>query len=77
MDKSNVRTANFTEEDIKLLLKLVEENKNVIENKKTDYVTSKQKEDAWLRLCEFFNRQSASQRTAKVLRTKYYNLKKI
>jgi hypothetical protein len=52
------RAKNFTEEEKEMLIELVSSFKYIIENKKTDGVTSKQKDRAWASLTENFNATS-------------------
>ncbi|XP_049302055.1 myb/SANT-like DNA-binding domain-containing protein 3 [Bactrocera dorsalis] len=68
---------NFSENDVNLLLAIIEQHKNVIESKKSDTFTVDVKNKAWLKIQEEYNsRTSSSFRDEKMLRTKYYNMKK-
>ncbi|CAH1967794.1 unnamed protein product [Acanthoscelides obtectus] len=71
------RGANFSLSDRKNLLKLSNKFKAVIENKKTDGVTWRQKEEAWIKIEREFNSFTTGvPRTAKQLKTKYEAIKK-
>ncbi|XP_050337887.1 myb/SANT-like DNA-binding domain-containing protein 3 [Bactrocera neohumeralis] len=68
---------NFSENDLNLLLSIIETHKNVIECKKSDTFTVDAKNKAWFKIQEEYNsRTSSSFRDEKMLRTKYYNMKK-
>lgn len=70
------RTKNFSAEDVELLLNTVESRASVIENKKTDNVTTVEKDRAWKEVETQFNSTTTGpSRTLKVLKTKYFNLK--
>ncbi|XP_074038530.1 fibrinogen silencer-binding protein-like [Leptinotarsa decemlineata] len=74
---SNKRTSNFTETDRSLLIKIANSYKLIIEYKKTDATTWKEKEEAWKRVEIGFNSSaSGPPRTAKQLKTKYEAIKK-
>lgn len=71
------RSKNFKQSEIELLLNLVSEVKNVLECKKTDHVSQREKDDAWRKIEEKFNQQSGVYyREWKTLKMKYENLKK-
>ncbi|CAH1108703.1 unnamed protein product [Psylliodes chrysocephalus] len=52
------RGQNFRKEEIDSLIMLIEKHKKIIENKKTDAMTWKEKEACWIRLTNEFNIQS-------------------
>ncbi|KAK4887490.1 hypothetical protein RN001_003761 [Aquatica leii] len=52
------RCPNFTSDEKIKLLKLIESQRDIILNKKTDGVTNKAKEEAWLRITANFNATS-------------------
>lgn len=58
MSQSKQRSANFSKSEEEKLVALVLEKKNIFENKKTDAVTSKQKDTAWEKLAQQFNASS-------------------
>lgn len=58
MSQSKQRSANFSKSEEEKLVALVLEKKNIFENKKTDAVTSKQKDAAWEKLAQQFNASS-------------------
>lgn len=58
------------------MLECVNDMKHIIENKKTDMVTWREKEKAWEELSKKFNSSSKIHRDAKCLRAKYENIKK-
>ncbi|XP_017474295.1 PREDICTED: myb/SANT-like DNA-binding domain-containing protein 3 [Rhagoletis zephyria] len=71
------RSNNFSAAEIESLLEIVEKHKKIIECKKSDAVTTLMKNKEWKTISEEFNSgSSASFRDEKVLKTKYYNLKK-
>lgn len=79
MDVNNkrVRACNFNKEEVRLLTELVTKHRSIIENKKTDAVTNKDKEAAWEKIARMFNASSGlASRNAKTLKLKYESLKK-
>ncbi|KAF6209819.1 hypothetical protein GE061_015570 [Apolygus lucorum] len=71
------RSANFSEADSKLLVKLANQFKHIQENKKTDAQTNKSKAKCWVELANLYNANTAGpEREAKVLRLKYECIKK-
>lgn len=71
------RSTNFDAREVSLLLSLVDDNKNVIENKATDGITSREKNEAWVSLAKTFNCASqGNERDVKQLRSKWTNSKK-
>ncbi|KAI8116125.1 Myb/SANT-like DNA-binding domain-containing protein 3 [Lucilia cuprina] len=70
------RGKNFSLNEEYLLVDLVEIYKSVLENKKSDAVTWRQKNETWEKLASEFASQSGVQRTWKALRDKYENLKR-
>ncbi|XP_063388214.1 myb/SANT-like DNA-binding domain-containing protein 4 [Cydia fagiglandana] len=77
-DKKRERSSNFAISEISLLTELVSKYKLIIENKKTDAVTNKDKEAAWNSIAQTFNAASSAStvRTAKTLKLKYEGIKK-
>lgn len=60
-----------------ILINLVQENKDVLENKRSDAVTSKDKDKCWKIIEHLFNSRSSSEyRSSEVLRSCWDNLKK-
>lgn len=77
MSEKNKRSKNFSDREIDLLLDLVKERKNILENKKTDAVTTRDKENCWKEISNEFNQRSGKfERNWTELRMKYSNLKK-
>ncbi|GLV59203.1 hypothetical protein CBL_21033 [Carabus blaptoides fortunei] len=75
--KKRERCRNFTEEEKETLLVLVEQFIGLIENKKTDGVTTKQKNNAWEQVAQSFNSQfKTGSRTGAQLKLLYESLKK-
>lgn len=71
------REPNFTSSETELLTALVKKYANILENKQTDVVNNKIKEETWCKLAKEFNSSSAIHvRNPKTLRAKYENLKK-
>lgn len=69
------RSPNFNAVEKSVLVDLVEIHKDIIENKRTDAVYAKKKEEEWAKIAEEFNAQSAILRNAKQLKTCYENIK--
>ncbi|XP_061724978.1 uncharacterized protein LOC133530921 [Cydia pomonella] len=77
MSHKRERSINFTSEEVDILIKLVEVNKHILENKKSDAVTWGQKEKCWRAIALSFNAESRStHRTSKNLRLKYEGIKR-
>ncbi|XP_073819848.1 uncharacterized protein [Musca autumnalis] len=70
------RAKNFTKEEELLLVKLVEEQRNVIENKKSDSVVWKQKEEAWKKIEDDLAANIGTRRPWRTLRDKYDVMKR-
>ncbi|CAG9788488.1 unnamed protein product [Diatraea saccharalis] len=71
------RSANFTKVEMQRLQSLVAKHKNILFSKKTDGISSKQKENAWnLIECEF-NALGDTPRSVKQLKYKFENLKRV
>lgn len=79
MDVSeNKRGSNFSSFEVELLMSLVKKYKTVVENKKTNAVTWKEKQSTWDKIASEFNASSGNCiRTTRNIRCKYENLKKI
>ncbi|KYN03087.1 UPF0439 protein C9orf30 like protein, partial [Cyphomyrmex costatus] len=76
-NKQRKRADNFSEAEKIILTNLVFEYKDIIENKKSDAVTSKDKDKCWKTIEIAFNsRSSAKCRSSEVLRSCWDNLKK-
>lgn len=77
MEKKRERGNNFSREEEDLLVQLAEESKSIIENKKSDSITWKEKNAEWVRIEERFNARSGGiLRSAKTLKIKYDGLKR-
>lgn len=72
------RSANFSESEISLLINLVEKYKDILECKRSNSVTWRQKEDTWQTLSKEFNSTLSLKepRSFKVLKSKWENIKK-
>lgn len=71
------RTKNFTESEKMLLIKLVQERYKILENKTTNSVCVKEKEDCWKNLrINFMSRSKKIIRTVHSLKTCWENIKK-
>ncbi|XP_036336217.1 myb/SANT-like DNA-binding domain-containing protein 4 [Rhagoletis pomonella] len=70
------RGKNFTSQEEVVLVELVDDQRDVIESKKSDAVTWKQKEEAWKKLAERFTARIGVQREWKTLRDKFESLKR-
>lgn len=76
--KKRARNVNFCSREEELLIELVTANKHVLENKKTDAVMWKDKEDCWKKLALEFNSLALLvPRTVAQLQLKYKNIKKL
>jgi len=62
------RSNNFIAGEVETLLVLVEERKDIIENRTSDVVTWKGKEKAWEEIKELFNSMHSNQRTVGQIR---------
>ena len=62
------RAANLTAADRQVIVELVEQHAGVIENKKTDLITNKQKDAAWQLVAAQFNAIRQEHRTAQQLK---------
>ncbi|KAJ4448358.1 hypothetical protein ANN_10374 [Periplaneta americana] len=70
------RSANFSDREVELLVNLVKKYSGIIECKKTDSTTWKDKPEAWEKLSNDFNSCSGGiLRCAKNLTIKYENVK--
>lgn len=70
------RTSSKFEEDKVLLVELVEENKLVIECKKTDSISNKTKNETWEKITKVYNsRRNGGEKTSHQLKTAFKNLK--
>ncbi|KAM8718844.1 hypothetical protein ACLKA7_001536 [Drosophila subpalustris] len=70
------RCANFTPEEEAQLVALVKANQSVLENKKSDAITWKQKALGWEKLATEFTSITGVQRTVSALKSKYEGLKR-
>ncbi|KAL7726260.1 hypothetical protein ACLKA6_001664 [Drosophila palustris] len=70
------RCANFTPEEEAELVALVKANQSVLENKKSDAITWKQKALGWEKLATEFTSITGVQCTVSVLKSKYEGLKR-
>lgn len=70
------RGNNFSQSEESLLIDLIQAKRDIIENKKSDAVTWKQKEQCWEKLALDFASQSGSLRAPRTLKDKYESLKK-
>lgn len=58
VSKSKKRAPNYTNNEKELLLNIIEHHKHIIENKKTDGVSVKEKKETWQKICQQFNTSS-------------------
>jgi len=71
------RGANFTKTEIDLLIDIMLKYKHIIENKRTDATTWKDKNEAWEKISSEFNAASGNfPRSTKTIRSKYDTIKK-
>ncbi|KAJ8973684.1 hypothetical protein NQ317_011804 [Molorchus minor] len=78
LGKRRIRSANYSYEEKNLLLHIILKYKKIIESKKCDAVTWKQKEVAWNKIAHIFNTKSKSgvYRNAMSLKKAYDNMKR-
>jgi|GEM_PF-6177826 len=77
MNISCNKRINFSKDEEQLLVALVEKYKSIIENKKSNATTWKDKEKAWQMIEKEFNSNSGQNpRNSKQLKEKYLNMKK-
>ncbi|XP_068086738.1 uncharacterized protein [Anabrus simplex] len=76
LQQQKKRAQNYTYEEALQLIRTVECYKDVVENKRTDAVTSNEKTKAWEKIAADFNAQTTTGRTGEQLRQKFDSLKK-
>lgn len=77
MNNKRKRNINFNKREEELLVELVQEKKDIIENKKTDAIMWKEKEKCWdVITAEFNSIGLLVPRSKSQLQLKYKNLKK-
>jgi hypothetical protein len=75
-NKERTRAPNFDSRDQETLVDIVlTKYKSIVENMKTDAVTSRQKTAAWKSIADDFNAIASVKRSAENLKTLYFNLK--
>ncbi|XP_071053963.1 repetitive organellar protein-like [Onthophagus taurus] len=76
-DFKEKRLPNFTQAEKYLLLRLTNQYKEIVENKKTDGFTWRKKTEAWKKIENVYNNStSGSNRTARQLKYKYETIKR-
>lgn len=71
------RAKNFSCDEVKILLELVKEKRDILGSKKSDSISNREKYDSWKEIERRFNLLSGETfRNFKILRGKYENLKK-
>ncbi|XP_069672712.1 myb/SANT-like DNA-binding domain-containing protein 3 [Periplaneta americana] len=76
MEGNRVRAPNFNKYEVEILIELIQKYKHIIENKKTDGVSLKEKDATWRKIAnEFGHLPGITQRTYENLKTAYENLK--
>ncbi|EFN61163.1 UPF0439 protein C9orf30, partial [Camponotus floridanus] len=71
------RAVNFTQAEKMILIDLILKHKHIIENKRSDNVTLKDKEKSWKIIENTFNSISSTEfRSSEVLKSCWDNLKK-
>ncbi|XP_071574494.1 uncharacterized protein [Temnothorax nylanderi] len=77
MAQMEKRGANFTKTEVDLLIDITLKYKHIVENKRTDATTWKDKNEAWEKICNEFNAVSGNfPRSTKTIRAKYDTVKK-
>ncbi|XP_029672382.1 myb/SANT-like DNA-binding domain-containing protein 3 isoform X1 [Formica exsecta] len=75
--KKRERGSNFSNKEIELLVLIIQEFKNIIECKKTDALTWRDKDATWEKVAKAFNSSSGEVfRSKKTLKAKYEDIKK-
>ncbi|XP_037815861.1 myb/SANT-like DNA-binding domain-containing protein 3 [Lucilia sericata] len=74
--EKRTRCQNFSLQEEDILISLVEQYKDIVESKKIDGKTSKEKHATWEQIQNAFCTHTGTFRTAKMLREKYENMKK-
>lgn len=76
-DKKRIRSANFTASEKYSFINIVSKYKDIIENKKTDQVSSQEKNAVWNKIAEEFNATTlATPRSTEALKNFFKNKKK-
>ncbi|KAL1492300.1 hypothetical protein ABEB36_012773 [Hypothenemus hampei] len=70
------RAPNYSNSEILTLISIVEKYKHIVDNKKTDNQTWKEKDEVWDKICNEFNSQSTIYNRSKESLKKYYENKK-
>lgn len=73
---SSRRSVNFSEEEVAALTAFVEMYKHILENKKTNAITTKEKDAMWEKVASEWLESGYTPRTGKKLREKWKNIKK-
>ncbi|KAK9674967.1 Myb/SANT-like DNA-binding domain [Popillia japonica] len=73
--KKRKRSKNFTEMETGFLIDVVIRRIEIVENKKTDAVTWKEKEVVWNKIAEELQAIAGTYRTSAILRSKYESIK--
>jgi len=78
VEDGRLRSANFTPAEKNLLLDLIERYKSIIESRNLDAMTSKLKENTWIKLSNDYNSclMPSGHRETKQLKKCYNNMKK-
>ncbi|XP_018303522.1 myb/SANT-like DNA-binding domain-containing protein 4 [Mycetomoellerius zeteki] len=75
--KKRERGSNFSNKEVEILVSIIQEFKNIIECKKTDATTWRDKDAAWENVAKAFNSSSGEVfRLKKALKAKYEDIKK-
>lgn len=76
-DKKKERGCNFSKSEVNLLMTMILQDVHIIENKKIDGATTREKKRVWTRITKMFNATYPEGRDMNSLKTKYENLKRI
>lgn len=72
------RDSNFSTTEVNFLVELIKERKNIIEDKKTDNMTSKSRKRAWYEISEEFRKNGdCNERTVEQSKAKWKGLKQV
>lgn len=75
MESGKKKSKNLKEKDKEIIINIILKYKNVIEDKKTDNISLKNKTETWRKITDKFNCESSSLRTTQQIKNVYKNAK--
>lgn len=75
-DKKKERGCNFSKSEVNLLMTMILQDLHIIENKKLDGASAKEKKQVWTRITKLFNASYPEGRDMNSLKVKYENIKR-